>query len=100
MSRDPDLPRPPRGLKAPGRRLWNAVLTDFELRADELVVLAHAAHLQDQISILEAESRWTQSRLHRLAVSRLLGQLQLDDAVHNGQARSHLGRALARARWG
>jgi hypothetical protein len=74
-------------------------LEGFELRADELIILEHAARLQDQIPGLEAGEDWSQVRLHRMSVARLLQQLGLGEAV-SGTARSDLGRRLARARWG
>jgi hypothetical protein len=93
------LPQPPKGLKRDGKRVWKAVLEGFELRPDELLLLEYAARLADQVPVLEAEGRWTQARLHRLSVAKLLSQLSLSDSVNSAQARSDAGRRLIMARW-
>ena len=110
--------RAPTGLKAAGKRLWRAVLSGFELRADELELLTAACHLGDEIAALETmiekstpltmgsrqqvrvNPLYAEVRAHRLALGRLLSQLGLADAVDvDGQAASSAGRRMARARW-
>jgi hypothetical protein len=99
MTSEFDLPAPPKGLKTAGKALWRAVIEGFELRPDEMVVLAHACALQDRIGRLERKQEWSQARLHRLSVAKLLQQLDLGGALQSAGARSDLGRRLARARW-
>ncbi len=41
------LPAPPKGTRAAGRRLWRAVLTDYELAEHELTLLRQAVHVAD-----------------------------------------------------
>lgn len=49
-----DLPKPPPGTRAAGRRLWTAVLADFELDEHELVLLAQAVRTLDTVNALDA----------------------------------------------
>ncbi|MFW6776262.1 hypothetical protein ACOACO_18420 [Nocardioides sp. CPCC 205120] len=46
-------PRPPRGLRASGRELWKAVVTDFELTEHESTVLREACRTADSIDDLQ-----------------------------------------------
>ncbi len=41
------LPAPPKGTRSAGRRLWRAVLTDYELAEHELTLLRQAVHVAD-----------------------------------------------------
>ncbi len=41
------LPAAPRGAGAAGRRLWRAVLTEFELAEHEMTLLRQAVHVAD-----------------------------------------------------
>jgi hypothetical protein len=88
----------PPNLKARGRRLWQAVLGNFDLRDDERVLLAHACELEDQIPILDEQRKYIQSRQHRLAIARLLTQIGLSQAAST-QSKSEAARALARSKW-
>lgn len=45
---------PPKGAKAAGRRLWTAVLNDFELDEHELVLLRQAVRVSDTCDDLQA----------------------------------------------
>lgn len=45
----------PRGLRAPGKRLWNAVTGDYELDAPELALLEEACKVRDFIADLRAK---------------------------------------------
>src|ERR1035437_2217326 len=111
----------PAGLGAPGTRLWRQASGDFDLRADEVVLLGAACMTLDTIARLEeamtdaplvVEVSMHQLREHpplselrqqRLTVARLLRQLDLLDLDEMAQlrsaARSAKGRALARERW-
>jgi 16S rRNA C1402 (ribose-2'-O) methylase RsmI len=46
--------RAPRGLSAAGRRLWDALSSDYELESHELVLLESAARTADLIADLQA----------------------------------------------
>jgi hypothetical protein len=48
------IPKPPRGLGAPGRRIWDAVLKDYELEEHELVLLVQAVRAADSCDELQA----------------------------------------------
>lgn len=88
-------PVPP-GLQAPGRRLWRAVLTDFELDEHERLLLLEAARTVDVLErlndeVLAAESLTVtnrrgepvahpaavEARQQRLALARLLASLRM-----------------------
>ena len=53
----PDLPRPPVGTRAAGRRLWLAVVAEFELAEHELVLLREAVRLTDRLDVLDRTLR-------------------------------------------
>jgi len=111
-------PRAAPGLLRDGKRLWKAVVSAFELRPDELVLLEAACRLADEIAVLQlvlaeapamVEGSKGQERLHpafaelrghRLALSRLLAMLGLAEADPDaGLRRSTAGRKLALKRW-
>lgn len=60
----------PRGLKAAGKRLWNATTDKYEMREDELVILKDACAEADLISRMEKELE-----SESLTVSGSMGQL-------------------------
>jgi hypothetical protein len=118
--------RAPRGLGAEGRGLWRAVAgsDSYNLRPDELCLLAEACAEADLIGRMRAEldgaglvTEGSQGqpvanpliaevRQHRLLLARLLSQLGLPDGADAAsaddelrRARSRLGRQGARARW-
>lgn len=93
-------PKPPPGLAAPGRRLWKAVTTDYDLAAHELQVLTEAARTVDLLAELEKiivrdgptvdgmhgpriNPAATEARQQRLALARLIVALRIpvDDAT-------------------
>ncbi len=51
-SRVPPIPRPPKAAKAEGRRLWRAVLADYELEEHELALLRQAVAAADHCTAL------------------------------------------------
>ena len=48
-------PRTPPGLKAPGRKLWQAVTAEFEMKEHEAALLEEAARTRDRIAELRAQ---------------------------------------------
>jgi hypothetical protein len=51
-----ELPKPPSGLRAPGRALWDSV-ADLEFTAGELEILRQAVRTVDEADKLERELR-------------------------------------------
>ncbi len=55
MAVNPTERATPRGLRAPGRRLWRSVNEKFSLSEAEMVALEAACRLVDEIRRMEAE---------------------------------------------
>lgn len=49
-------PSAPKGLAATGRRLWRAILADYELEQHELLVLTEACRVADRLDRLATEA--------------------------------------------
>jgi hypothetical protein len=49
MSETEKTPRPPKGLAAPGRRLWRSVVEEYELDEHERVLLVQACRTVDRL---------------------------------------------------
>jgi len=112
-------PRRPAGLRAPGRRLWDAILARYELRTDELEILEQAARTLDVIDELRlavAREGATvpgskgQPRVHpaamearqqRLVLASLLRGLGIPETsgVRDEDSTSSRARRAARSRW-
>jgi hypothetical protein len=58
-----EKPKPPSGLRASGKRLWNEVLAVYELNPLELVLLEEACHTTDEIDQMERVLRGLDSLL-------------------------------------
>lgn len=111
--------RPPVGLGTRARGLWKGVLTVYDLTPAEMEVLTAACRLLDEIHHLEAAMEDKQLivagsagqprvhpalaelRAHRLALGRLLAQLDLPDEDSRSlpSPASLRGRKAARTRW-
>ncbi len=89
-----DTPKPPAGVRAPGRRLWAAVTDDYELEEHELALLREAARTVDLLDRLDRRVREdgpivsspqgdrahpaaVEARQQRIALARLLASLRL-----------------------
>ena len=87
-----NAPRTPSGLRAPGRKLWEAIAGEYELAEHELAQLEEACRVRDRITQLRTQvdgdglmiSSSQGARLHpgvaeeraqRLALARLLATL-------------------------
>ena len=121
-------PRPPKGLGPAGRKLWKAIVSDWEPRPDELAVLESACfeadiirRLQDEMvdSPLTAKGSMGQLvehpvsvalRQHRATQAQLLKQLQIPDQDEDEaeetttfrrkpMSRSEAAKKAANARW-
>jgi hypothetical protein len=110
-------PKAPAKLGAGGRSLWSAVVGEYELRADELRLLEHAARTVDLIDDMAAELAkaalmvpgsmgqtrphplLTEIRGHRGLLATLLKQLDLPDTDAPGLNSSQKAGGAARTRW-
>jgi len=114
-------PAPPRGLGARSRAFWRAIQTDYVLDRAEVELLREACRTIDAIDRLDAqvaadgemvEGSTGQRRLHpaiteargqRLALARLVKQLDLpgdeEEIAARAEATSSKARRAARERW-
>jgi hypothetical protein len=53
---EPKTPPAPKGLGATGRRLWRAILADYQLEVHELLVLTEACRVVDRLDRLATEA--------------------------------------------
>lgn len=104
----PPAPRPPRGLKTPGRKLWNDVQARYELEVHEellLLEMARTADTLDRLAKLIAadgpDSSWAtvEARQQRIAFARLSAAMRLPagaEGDHQAGARRPQRRVGAR----
>ena len=92
------VPAAPRGLRAAGRRLWRAVVVDFELAEHELALLREAVRVADVCQELpktiDAEGVFREQRVHpavvelraqRILLARLIVALRVPLSVEDDQ---------------
>jgi hypothetical protein len=111
--------KPPDGLDAAGRRLWDSVTATFVLGAGEVEILRQACRTSDEITSLEAELRGSSLVVagyagqprpnpllkiiqdHRLLLRRLVDSLALPDEGEESGLRpgQRHARTAANARW-
>lgn len=118
----PDVPRMPAKLGPAGRALWRSIIPTYDLRPDEVRMLADACREADLVQRLEdeladaplmvkgsqgqlvASPLVSEVRQHRSVLAALLKSLKLPDSPAGAQQKSALvseqARAAARARWG
>lgn len=105
----------PKGLDKRGRKFWRDVVSDYELRPDELVLLESACKCIDLIDNLEAgmagqpltvkgsmgqereHPLLSEARQQRALLNRTLVQLKLPDDAAGAKPNPH--RAAAQSRW-
>ena len=92
-----DIPKPPSGTRASGRRLWASIVAVYELEEHELALLREAVRTVDTLDRLAAVVRadggmidtptgvkvhpgLVEARQLRIALARLLAALRLPDA--------------------
>jgi len=111
--------KPPRGLRAPGKQLWDSVAASFVLNAGEVEILRQAAATADEIASLQDELQTStlvvagyagQPRPnpllkiiqdHRLLLRRLVDSLALpdDDQEHGMRPGQRHAQRAAQGRW-
>jgi hypothetical protein len=89
-----DKPRPPAGLRAPGRRLWASIIDSYDLDEHELALVVEAVRTVDLCDTLDAAVRKdgpliespqglkahpaaVEARQQRIALARLLAALRM-----------------------
>lgn len=113
-------PAPPEHLDATGVTVWNSIVKKYDLRADELVILADAAGASDMLAALElawreagkpmmSKGSMGQEVEHPLIGSidkqrktrnYLLAKLKLpDDPANSGAGATNQARSAAQSRW-
>lgn len=110
-------PTAPRGLGTAGRKLWRETAKKYELRTDELQVLAAACGEVDVIKAIEEElvgepmttkgsmgqivahPLLSELRQHRMTLASLLGRLKLPDEHGEGAGETNQQRGAAQSRW-
>ncbi|WFS11861.1 terminase [Rhodococcus aetherivorans] len=105
-----DVPKPPRGLRVAGKRLWTDTLTDFELAEHEQALLLQACRTADALDdlqkVLERDGVLNESpqgvRVHpalpelrqqRITFARLVAALGLESGVQEEGAPKQQRRA-------
>lgn len=118
MTEPQTRPAPPDDLGERGGALWVEVLGRWELRPDELHILAHACREEDLIARMSAEQAAadliaegyngqpvaaplvSELRQHRATFAALMKALKLpDENAPGATAASAAGRELVNARW-
>ena len=113
-----ELPKPPPGLRAGGRALWDSVI-EFEFTAGELAVLREAVRTVDEADKLERELRKQPFMVegyngqprpnplikilqeHRLLIRKLVDSLNIpyENEEYGLSAKSRHAAKAANARW-
>ncbi len=97
-----NVPKPPSGTKAAGRRLWSSIVEAYELDEHELVMLRQAIRTVDLLDALQAEvdaagvvvaspqgerthPAVVELRQQRIALARMLAALRLPQGAEGDQ---------------
>lgn len=95
--------KPPAGLRAPGRRLWDSISGEYELDEHEMALLVEAARTVDLCAELDARVRVdgpviespqglkahpaaVEARQQRIALARLLAALRMPAGAEEDKA--------------
>jgi hypothetical protein len=106
-------PKPPEGAQAAGRRLWRAVLNDYDLEEHELVLLRQAVRAVDACESLQAlvdsegvvvsspqgtkaHPALVELRQQQLILARLLAALRVPLGEEGQEPKTSPGRRLQR----
>lgn len=82
----PGPPRPPRGLKTPGRKLWNSIQEAYSLEVHEELLLLELCRTADTLDRLtreiaaggpEADRATVEARQQRIVFARLIAAMRL-----------------------
>jgi hypothetical protein len=115
-----ELPKPPTGLRAPGRAFWGEIVEQFIPSPGELEILRQAARCVDEADRLERELRkqpmmvsgyagqprpnplYKVLQEHRLLIRKLVDSLGIPEAQEEVgmTARQRHAQKAARVRWG
>lgn len=111
-----EIPKPPTGLKAPGKRLWNEIWGAYALNQGESAILEAACRGRDRIDTLQraldkdtlmipgstgqmvAHPFIAEIRAQELQVSNLIAKLALPDA-ETGKGERNQQRDAVTTRW-
>jgi hypothetical protein len=108
-----DTQKPPAGLRAPGRRLWDSIAGEYDLDEHELALLVEVVRTVDLCEVLEARVKKdgplidtpqglkahpaaVEARQQRIALARLLAALRMpagdeSDQVQGRRAQRRVG---------
>ncbi len=102
-------PAAPRGTRAAGRRLWRAVLNDYDLAEHELTLLRQAVHVADLCKDLQqrlddegpllgdrAHPALVELRQQRILLARLIVALRVPLGEEEEEAKSTASRSQRR----
>lgn len=109
MNASEKAPGPPKGLGSAGRRLWRAVVGDYDLEQHELLLLVEACRVADRLDRLAAESEsasltvenykgdqvanplLTEARQQGIVLARLLAALRLPSGEEESRPQRRSG---------
>ncbi len=103
-----ETPKPPAGVRAPGRRLWLSVVDAYVLEEHELAMLREAVRTVDLLDELDRRVRAdgpivsssqgdrahpaaVEARQQRIALARLLASLRLPSGEEDGRPQRRVG---------
>jgi hypothetical protein len=109
------MPKPPKGTRAAGKRLWASILGEYELEEHELALLREMTRIVDRLDLLAAEVAadgvvirgaglekrahpgLVEARQQQIALARLAAALRLPAGDQDVDAKSGMRRPQRRA---